>query len=454
MTPNHEFKALDVSSLYPSSLINDAFPVGKPFRAMEAELREHFVIKEEGSFFKNQKVLGCLQVRVVCPKTLEYPFLAIPTPSGPIFSQCYKCAVLRKASPCPGHQDTDRSFEITLTTGELEKAISLGYKICRAFEALLYTRSEKIFAKFMSVLAREKVRLSPIPMEFQGCPEEYAVHVNSELGLSGSRALKSSDFECHPIRRYLIKLSMVSVAGKFLQRSETAQKFVSCPEEVYRQYVEKNIVNIDSFNEESCLVTLRKRVKKFYRARNMLCGAMVIANGRILAYDYWCKLRSFGVKVFYHDVDSFFGLFPKALSPPFTFSQVPGFLHMEFQTSTIVAFVALGPKSYALLFKEKDGRLSEKCCCCGLSVSSDGKKILSFDLYKQHLDSFIKDCKAVTLIPQKRKRLLLSDKWDEDKIAQFSQKFTVFSFSCNNMKKRYIDFSSTYLDTFSYGHGK
>ena len=449
MTPARDFTAIDVSSLYPSIMLDYAFPIGRPFEAKENELDRYFLVNEKGSFFNGVKVTGCLQVQILAPRDLAHPLLPIPVNDAHVFGICRKCCELKLQKKCSNHSDEARSFEITLTTHELQMATALGYKMLRLFHGLLYTEEDHIFADFVRVLAREKVRVSGIPSTHTASPEKYAFEVNCDLGLKGSLKLSPDDFVFNPMLRYLAKVSLVAVAGKFMQKADNQQRLISEYSDLVHFYKEKRLVNLDCISDDHCFVTLKRQKKKFYTNRQFLIGAMIIAIGRLKMYQHWQKLSLFGAKILYCDVDSFFLTMPKGLKLPFKLSQCPGYFKMDYEDQEIIAYVALGPKNYSILMKDKAGCISEKFCCCGLTLSQpEVKKILSFELYKQHLESFLCDYKKATKITQVRKRINMCSATGE---TSFTKNFTVFTMSCQQLKNRYIGFSSPFLDTFPYG---
>ena len=149
---NEKIRYLDVTSLYPSVLVKNPYPIGHPI-----------VLNE----FKNMKIsnyFGFIKCKVLPPKDLYIPVLPYRDNKDKlIFPLCHICADIKSNEIC-NHSDQKRSMVGTWFSEELKLAISKGYKLLKLYEVLHYEqKSEDIFKKYIQSWLKLKTEASGWP---------------------------------------------------------------------------------------------------------------------------------------------------------------------------------------------------------------------------------------------------------------------------------------------------
>jgi G:T-mismatch repair DNA endonuclease (very short patch repair protein) len=147
-------KYVDFTSLYPWVNSNCEYPVGQPT-----------VIND--NFGDIQDYFGFIKCRILPPKNLYHPVLPLRVKQQGLdeklmFTLCVACATgMNIKCRC---DDKSRSFIGTWTTVEVQKAISLGYKIQEIFEIWHFERrSNSLFRKYINKFLKIKQEASGYP---------------------------------------------------------------------------------------------------------------------------------------------------------------------------------------------------------------------------------------------------------------------------------------------------
>lgn len=130
-------------SLYPYVMKSKAYPTGNP-NVLTREKIHHTLPWTKP---RHNNYRGLLLVRVLPPTNLLRPLLAYRTKEQSArltFPLCSTCAEMKNPNICK-HADTDRSWIDAYTHYELDKALSLGYKVVDVFEVFFIIL---IFYKF------------------------------------------------------------------------------------------------------------------------------------------------------------------------------------------------------------------------------------------------------------------------------------------------------------------
>lgn len=163
-TSSGQLKASDVSSLFPFSALNLQVPYNRCHKFVGEEIVPAKVSFQEDAFYHNNKaVQGLLQVRVLPPQNLKYPFLLTSVKQQSLAVLCRTCAETMQQEACD-HSEGQRSLTDVWTTAELCFAVSqLNYKILDIYEMMLYEESSPLLEKFTCLLGWHKVRSAPLP---------------------------------------------------------------------------------------------------------------------------------------------------------------------------------------------------------------------------------------------------------------------------------------------------
>ena len=122
-------------SLYPDVCKNGMFPVGHPIIITEG--------CEQNLTADNQPYCGLLKVRVAPPRGLIHGLLPYHSADGKLcFPLCRTCCDLQAKTRCQ-HSEEERSFVGSFVSVELNKALSLGYKVTEVFEVWHYEETRE-----------------------------------------------------------------------------------------------------------------------------------------------------------------------------------------------------------------------------------------------------------------------------------------------------------------------
>ena len=142
---------LDVTSLYPSVLVKNPYPMGHPLVITE------FQTTDISEYF------GFVKCKILPPKDLFLPVLPYRDSNKKLlFPLCHLCAEV-KASEC-NHSNEDREFVGTWFTEELKLALTKGYQIIRLYEVLHYEQSSaELFQPYIRSWLKLKTEASGWP---------------------------------------------------------------------------------------------------------------------------------------------------------------------------------------------------------------------------------------------------------------------------------------------------
>jgi len=393
-----EMKYYDFTSLYPTVVKQEKYPMGHPIRITK-------------SFDKTlEKYFGLVYCSVDAPKQMRYPVLGDTYNKKFTFALCRTCAESQYDSSCP-HTDEQRRLYGVWTTEELKKAIELGYKIHETFEVLHYDQhSSTLFRNYVDMWQREK-------QEAEGwksyeTPEERVKYVNDY----NEREFKESEIklrpeliEKNPGRRYIAKLMLNSFWGKFAQRPNlTKACLLSSHEELLALYTNSDleILGEKRINDNVLFVTYKHLddAQAPANVQNVVVAAFVTSYARLRLFDLVHKQESkYPNSVYYMDTDSvIFEARPGDDIPKL--GNYFGDLTDELEGKTCVAASFNGAKSYSLKLIENGCEPEYVLKIKGLTLTSSALDTISHDemikLSKEYED--MEQEKSVVDVPQSR----------------------------------------------------
>ena len=158
--PNEIFKVADVNMLYSYIALNESFGVGKPIVLIGKELSD-LKCDENGLTFKGSKLLsGAVHCSVLAPSNEMYPFL--PFRVGNKFNYlalCKTCAV-NLSTTCNHRSIESKKFTSVWTIPDINKALTLGYKVTAIYEAVYFAERKPILKFFVQALLSERLKNS------------------------------------------------------------------------------------------------------------------------------------------------------------------------------------------------------------------------------------------------------------------------------------------------------
>jgi hypothetical protein len=157
-TLNEKIHYRDITSLYPYVQKYMRYPVGHPI-----------IITENFDDFDSY--FGIAKCTILPPRNLHLPVLPAKINNKLIFTLCNQCALTYQTGICV-HTDKERVLTHTWPTPEIQKALSLGYKIVRMHEIYHYRESEQydpvsktggIFTAYIDANLKSKQEASGYP---------------------------------------------------------------------------------------------------------------------------------------------------------------------------------------------------------------------------------------------------------------------------------------------------
>ena len=334
-----QIKYVDFTSLYPYVCKYAHFPIGHPTVYVGDQIPD--------------KVEGLLKCKILPPQNLLHPVLPYRTRNKLMFPLCAKCAD-ENVSDCI-HSSEERALKGTWVTIEIEKALSLGYKILEKYEAWHFentkqyneiTKSGGIWDSYINLWLKTKQEASGWPSWCQSISdkEKYIELYEKKEGVQ----LDQNSIERNEGLRSLSKLMLNSFWGKFGQNAKKDKvTYVDDPKEYVQMLTSDKIevCDIRYVNEE--MVMLRWREKDDFVESlpntNVILAAYTTAHARLKLYQLLEKLQD---RVLYFDTDSVVYVHvPSQWNPPL--GDYLGELKDETNGVPIRCFVSGGAKNYA-----------------------------------------------------------------------------------------------------------
>ena len=278
-----------------------SFPIGHPFTILGKDCKKLIVINEK-LYYKGGEVGGLLQLTILCPTDLQYPFFPHESSKNiNVYGCCKTCIKERRQTRCPKRHSVDeRSLSLVVTVPEYIYSLSLGYELVEMHEALLYRNKAAIFKDFMSFLAREKIRFSKVPSSETAA--SYAEKINQSLGLTGSWQLKESSFSYNVQMRTFCKTFLNVIAGKFIQSEDGFQTIlVHSQVELEKLFWEKKIQSLEMATPDVMQVVIKTTSKKANRSRNVVIGAYILGLSKIKMSEAIKRVEKSGGTPMYSD---------------------------------------------------------------------------------------------------------------------------------------------------------
>ena len=191
----------DITSLYPYVQKYMRYPVGHP-----EIITENF--KNFNSYF------GIAKCKILPPRNLNVPVLPAKINNKLIFTLCYQCALSQNIGYCI-HTKNERAITNTWPTPEIQKAVSLGYKILKVYEVYHYAETEQydpvtktggIFTPYIDAALKSKQEASGYPdnVKTEADKDKYIEDYYKHEGVQ----LEKDNIKKNPGMRTLAKLRL------------------------------------------------------------------------------------------------------------------------------------------------------------------------------------------------------------------------------------------------------
>jgi hypothetical protein len=352
---NEVIRYIDVCSLYPAVQLFDYYPEGHPDIILNPKCYDV-------SWY------GFVKCKVLPPRQLFHPLLPCKMNGKLVFPLCYTCA--RDGIKTCNHDDNDRSLIGTWTTIEVNKAITLGYKVSEVYEVHHFpSRTDQLFKDYIQKFMKIKLECSTDKDSFK-TPEEKAKFID-EAKIMGID-LDESKFQKNVGKRQVSKIFLNSLWGKFGQQDCLKQvKIVTEVSEYYKILHNRalKITNIIFLNQNAVRIEYKQKAEFAGdpTSTNVYIAAYTTANARLRLYE---ALEKLGDRVLYMDSDSV--VYADNGKVEIKTGNLVGDWEDEFKgfkgydrsKHGIVEWVSTGPKSYAAMTNIDTGNGMYSICKC------------------------------------------------------------------------------------------
>ncbi|KAL3108061.1 hypothetical protein niasHT_018769 [Heterodera trifolii] len=275
-----------------------------------------------------------------------------------IFGLCARCADLRQQRICH-HAERERAWTAAYTHAELNRALSIGYRVLNVHEVWHYERwaspdnGNGLFTEYVNTFLRLKAEASGWP---SGCDTEAAraEHIRQFAEQEGIH-LRPDNIGHNPGLRQLAKDLLNSLWGKMAERPER----------------DEEVVSFTHLNDQLDRCVVRKR-EPFARApehNNLAVACFVTSHARLYLYDWLEEVRRVGGRSLYCDTDSVLYVKQRG-AEGVREGNALGDMKRELPGRRIIDFFAAGPKNYG--FQHVDA-------CTGGDLRAE-RKVRSFEL--------------------------------------------------------------------------
>ena len=439
--PNEVFKYSDVNSLYTKVAIDNPFPIGK----CKIEVAVHDIDFTNRITFVDGHhcldgvplVCGAAHVLVEAPPNLRKPFLQYRVDDKFSFlSLCRSCAET-KSSKCNHSKSEQRAFSSCWIIAELDKAVTLGYKILVWYEIHFYPETSFLLRDYSKFLFSEKIKNSGWPKDIVSDEQRtlYCNELNLKMNLPDQFKLTPDKILDNPAHRQLAKSQMNNFYGKFSQNSNFKKHVEIENQNKLEEQIQTNgfPVSIFQVGERKVLLEFEDLNAKPSKQANIYIGAHINAYARIFMYDFMTEIENCGGKVYSIDTDGLFYSLPKDISDPLPFSNACGDFKLMFEVDDeILGYYALGPRNYSILYKSVGDVIKSKVVVKGLSLQSyELANLIDAHTFETFLeDHFNKKFNKIS-IPQKKQYI------DYEKKI-FASRLQMYTFENDLYVKRYF----------------
>lgn len=410
----------DITSLYPTVMYYDLYPVGHPIR----------LTKNLGTDVS--KYFGFVKCKVVPPKDLYLPIL-----------------------PARSDDTGKLTFDLQTKTGtwvseELKLAVKYGYRIEEIYEVLHFEKSSRdLFKGYIKDFLKIKQESSGYPddVKTEEDKDRYIAQYHKDMGI----LLDKTKIEKNPGKRQIAKLCLNSLWGKFAQRLNMTQsdRFYADPDnnlnkncnynklpgknEFYNLVLDKTvIISYVNIINDKCIEVFYKSKDEFVTSTkntNVYIGCFTTANARLRLYSELCKL---GRRALYCDTDSIIYCHKEGEY------SIPNGNNLgewtdEFEGKYGVDFVSTGPKCYA--YKLNDGSTCAKAK--GFTLNFKNSQKINFDTMTKLVN------KEIESIDIHNKCMITRNKKDKTLHTVKSNKTYKFTFDKRNIHEN--------MDTTPFG---
>ncbi|KAL3123204.1 hypothetical protein niasHT_006534 [Heterodera trifolii] len=270
-----------------------------------------------------------------------------------IFGLCARCSELRQQRICH-HTERERAWTAAYTHVELNRALSIGYRVMNVHEVWHYEswaspdNDNGLFTEYVNTFLRLKAEASGWPA---GCDTEAAraEHIRQFAEQEGIH-LRPDNIGHNPGLRQLAKDLLNSLWGKMAERPERDEVVYTNSARDFHELLmrpEQEVVSFTHLNDQLDRCVVRKR-EPFARApehNNLAVACFVTSHARLYLYDWLEEVRRVGGRSLYCDTDSVLYVKQRG-AEGVREGNALGDMKRELPGRRIIDFFAAGPKNY------------------------------------------------------------------------------------------------------------
>ena len=223
------------------------FPIGEPEHILHPDRLKTVKIVKGEMFFEDKRIEGLIYCKVL-PSTRAIPFL-MTRKEGKSYSVCCNACLQENNIDICTHTEEERSIIDCFTCNEISFAVEeCDYKLLEVYELLAYFIFEKIFAKFMTFFASQKIRYSGLPqnVKTENEVEDYCAKINDKMGFNHKYTKITPDsIKTNIIRRNLVKEALNSILGKMSQDSHVSSNLILASEDELQRIIQNPTYNVE-----------------------------------------------------------------------------------------------------------------------------------------------------------------------------------------------------------------
>ncbi|KAL3087668.1 hypothetical protein niasHT_028974 [Heterodera trifolii] len=411
--PGQKISYKDFTSLYPWTNFSTDYPLGHP-KIISFPVNEQTVNWRSPS---DNPYKGLLKVLLLPPNnSIKVTVMPIKFDERLLFPLCQKCAKHITAKypnglkdneySCPHFNPNDRAFVSTCTHLELNAALEAGYTARKLFHVLQYDQwSNNVFKSYVSEMMALKIHATGFPSWCES--EEQKREYIEECWMKFAIKLDKEKMKSEPGKRYIAKLCLNSLWGRFSMRNLLSKAIIDNDESIIHQYTEDKkieLIDLEMMDEDNDVFMLTYKPKEEFvdenKYSNVVISLFTTSMARLYLYEALKKVDDTpGCEILYFDTDSIIYVHPEDNDPLPTGKGHLGELTDEKPDHNILEFISAGCKNYGLKLQRKDnGEICFDLKIRGFTLDEQTVQKIHYDTVKDQILRYGSDDPADPII--------------------------------------------------------
>ncbi|KAL3116545.1 hypothetical protein niasHT_009953 [Heterodera trifolii] len=352
--PRQKISYKDFTSLYPWTNFSTDYPLGHP-KIISFPVNEQTVNWRAPS---DNPYKGLLKVLLLPPNNnIKVTVMPIKFDERLLFPLCQKCAKHITAKYPNGLKDNEYSCPHFNPNDPLEA----GYTARKLFHVLQYDQwSNNVFKSYVSEMMALKIHATGFPSWCES--EEQKKEYIEECWMKFAIKLDKEKMKSEPGKRYIAKLCLNSLWGRFSMRNLLSKAVIDNDESLIHQYTEDKkieLIDLEMMDEDNDVFMLTYKPKEEFvdenKYSNVVISLFTTSMARLYLYEALKKVADTpGCEILYFDTDSIIYVHPEDNDPLPTGKGHLGELTDKKPDHNILEFISAGCKNYGLKLQRKD----------------------------------------------------------------------------------------------------